>query len=91
MMKTKEQVIAQSKVVAYLARQIMLVHEQTAEAYESVEMSSGLIDVVGRRTADAMEMLGNILNGMDANDDEDEWTYPIFEAAHATWPQTGEA
>lgn len=87
--KTKEQVIAQSRVVAHLAKQIAIVHEQTSDAYNSVDMSPTLIDLVGNRTASAMEALGDILNGMDAvDDDEDGWTAPVFEAAQKLWPQT---
>ena len=88
--KTKEQVIAQSRVVAHLAKQLMIVHEETAQVYKSGEMSAVLIDIVGNRTAAAMEALGDILNGMDAVDhDEDGWTDPVFEAAQELWPQTG--
>lgn len=85
--KTKEQVLAQCRVVAHLAKQISMVHEQKAEAYEAMDMSAGLIDIVGKMSANAMEALGNILNNMDAVDeDEDAWTYPVFEVAQATWP-----
>ncbi len=87
--KTKEQALAQCRVVAHLARQIAIVHEQKAEAYELVNMDAGLIDVVGQFSANAMEVLGDMLNGMDAVDDEeDAWTDPVFEVAHATWPTT---
>lgn len=89
MSKTREQVVAQCRVVAHLARQIAVVHEQKAEAYASLNMSDGLIDVVGSETASFMEALGDILNGMDAVDEkEDRWVDPVFEAAHATWPQS---
>lgn len=85
--KTKEQVLAQCRVVAHLAKQIAMVHEQKAEAYDSMTMDAGLIDIVGKMSANAMEVLGNVLNGMDAVDeDEDAWTYPVFEVAHVTWP-----
>lgn len=85
--KTKEQVLAQCRVVAHLAKQIAMIHEQKAEVYEDMNMDARLIDVVGQFSANAMEVLGDMLNGMDAVDeDEDAWTSPVFEVAHATWP-----
>ena len=87
--KTKEQVIAQSRVVAHLAKQLMIAHEETAQVYESGEMSAVLIDIVGNRTAAAMEALGDILNGMDAVDEVEGWVDPVFEAAQELWPQPG--
>lgn len=41
----------------------------------------------GARTACQMEILGDILNGMDAVDDaEDGWLSPVFEEAHRMFP-----
>ena len=85
--KTMQQVIDQYRVVVHLARSLALVHEQSIEAYASREQSATMIDMLGSRSASIMETLGDILNGMDAvDDDEDGWTAPIFAVAHATWP-----
>ncbi len=87
-LKTREQVVAQCRVVAHLAKQIALVHEQKAFAYEQIEMDAGLIDVVGECSASIMEDIGNILNNMDAVDEsEDAWCDQVFKAAQAAWPQ----
>lgn len=83
---TREQVIAQCKVVAYLAKKLAEVHEDKSDIYVTVPMSDGLIEIVGRQTSGFMEKLGDMLNAMDAVDEEDAWTNPIFDAAHATWP-----
>lgn len=91
--KTREQLVAQYRVVAHLARQIALVHEQMAETYAhpEVPLEPGFLDMLGSNTAGRMETLGDMLNGMDAVDDkEDAWVNPVFQVAHATWPQRPE-
>ena len=70
--KTREQVVAQYRVIAHLARQIAIVHEQMAETYghPQVPMEAGFLDMLGNDTARRMETLGDMLNGMDAVDEE---------------------
>lgn len=86
--KSAERVAEQCRVVAHLARRIASVHEQKAEAYGQADLSPGFIDFVGDNTARLMEILGDVLNGMDAVDEEeDAWTFPVFEAAQCFWPQ----
>lgn len=88
--KTREQVVAQLRAVAHLAKQISTVHEQKADAYAEIAMEEGFIDLVGYESAALMETLGNILNNMDAVDeDEDGWMEPVFKVAQATWPRAG--
>lgn len=91
--KTREQVVAQYRVVAHLARQIALVHEQCAETYAhtGTPMRDGFIDFIGEQTAQRMEVLGNMLNGMDAVTEDDVWVDLIFSVAQATWPRTRDA
>lgn len=88
--KTREQVVAQYRVVAHLARQIALVHEQMAETYAHPDttMRDSFLDLIGQQTAQRMEGLGNMLNAMDAVTEEDAWCDPVFRVAHATWPQS---
>jgi len=46
-----------------------------------------IAEIIGNRSALLMEQLGDILNGMDAAEDDVEWMEPIFKAAHAQFPQ----
>lgn len=89
--KTREQVVAQYRVVAHLAKQVAIVHEQMADTYADtrVPMDGRFIDMLGEWSAGRMETLGDMLNNMDAVDEtEDAWTDPVFRVAHATWPQS---
>ena len=89
--KTPQQIADQCRVVAHLARQIAAIHEQAGPCHAAGRMSPFMLDVVGNRTAQLMEVLGDALNGMDAVDESDAWTDPIFRVAHATWPQSPES
>ena len=81
-----KQVSDQCRVVAHLATAIAQVHTDKAALFAENGAPS-LVDRVGKHTAYLMETLGNILNGMDAIDeDEDDWTYPIFREAHRLFP-----
>lgn len=86
--KLKEQVAQQCKVVAHLATALAQVHSERAEIIAAGGYEGGaLLDMVGRQTARLMETLGDILNGMDATDeDEDAWVDPVFKEAHRRWP-----
>ena len=90
-MTTKEkqaQVAAQCRAVVHMAKVLAEVHEAKAQGFDGAERSDGIIDVVGQSTAYIMETIGNILNGIDAVDsDEDGWLDPIFAEAHRLWPQ----
>lgn len=85
----RAQTIAQCKVIAHLAQAMADLHKDFALAYtsQSPSMDESFYDMVGDRTAGIMEWLGDALNNMDAITDEDEWTNPVFEAAHKLWPQ----
>lgn len=85
----RNQVAAQCRVVAHLAEKISGVHRDLAWIYAHPDTKFPS-DLVGRLTAERMEILGNILNGMDAVLDEDEWVNPIFERAHDLWPATSD-
>lgn len=83
--ETHIQVANQCKVVAHLATAIAGVFSD----YEAMFRDNAaplLIAQVGERSARLMETLGDILNGMDAATEEDEWTSPIFEEARRRWP-----
>ncbi len=82
-----KQVAAQCEVVAHLAKALAAVHEDYATLFSSGDRGPQQIaGMVGSRTAAFMETLGDMLNGMDACDEEDEWTDPIFREAQRLWP-----
>lgn len=64
--------------------------EQVAEQCRAVVhmgKMDQLLDIVGQRTAHVMNVLGDILNDMDAvDDDADGWMEPIFAEAQRLWP-----
>ncbi len=82
-----KQIAAQCRVVAHLATVLAEVHADYERMFaEPVKSMEGIADMVGRRTASIMEKLGDILNGMDACSEDDEWTAPIFHEAQRLWP-----
>ncbi len=80
------QVAAQCRAVVHLATQIALLHSDQAGLF-AAGLLDNLIELCGDETAGLIETLGNILNGMDAATDEDEWMSPIFEKAQQFWPR----
>jgi hypothetical protein len=83
----RKQVAAQCGVVAHLAIALAQVHQDYARIFKGgPSPADSLLDMKGRHTASLMERLGDILNGMDAITDEDEWTVPIFKEAQRLWP-----
>lgn len=84
----RRQVADQYRVVSHLARTLAKVHDDIRGIIEKggVPALDDLLDLQGKRSAHIMEVLGDILNGMDANSEEDDWTYPIFKAAHIAFP-----
>lgn len=83
----RKQVAAQCKVVAHLATAIAGVYRDYEKMFEA-GIAESLIEPVGKRTAALMEKFGDILNGMDAVTEDDDWTAPVFEKAHQLWPQS---
>lgn len=82
-----KQIADQCRVVSHLAKALAEVHSD----YERIFTAGGkgpedIADIVGTRTANLMEQLGDILNGMDAVTEDDGWTAPIFAKAHELWP-----
>lgn len=80
----RDQVAAQYRAVAHLAAQISTVHVQSSSIIP--QAPEGVIEIMGERSARLMEVLGDILNGMDATEPSDEWLDPIYEKAHAMFP-----
>ena len=79
--------IDQCRVVAHLAQEMAGLHTELAAAYSGSPGAAGdIVSIAGPRCAAIMEALGEMLNGMDAVPDDNEWTDPIFRASQARWP-----
>ena len=86
----REQVAKQCEAVVHLAKALAEVTGHKAAMFRSGKLDE-LIEMVGNRTAYQMQLLGDILNGMDAVDDEEDgWLAPVFEAAQQMFPQPSE-
>lgn len=84
-MDKRKQVADQCRVVAHLATALAQVNSDYAKMFDEGQ-ASDLLEMVGKRTARHMELLGDILNGMDAVTEDDSWIDSIFERAHELWP-----
>jgi hypothetical protein len=87
-MDKRTQVAMQCAAVRHLAAVLADINGDYARL-TAAGLNDRILDIVGRRTANLMETLGDILNGMDATDEADAWLRPIFEEAHRLWPQKG--
>lgn len=84
----RKQVTDQCRVVAHLAKAIWEVYSDKARLFASDSKGpDDIVDIVGQWSASHMETLGEILNGMDAVEESDDWTGPIFREAQKLWPQ----
>lgn len=81
----RTQVVAQCRAVSALCTRLATVSNDYATLISSGRLEE-LLDIVGARTAEQMEILGDILNGMDAVAPGDEWMTPVFEEAQRLWP-----
>ncbi len=93
----RAQVAAQYLAVAALCEALADVHRDIARLFQlpSPHASDAIVEHCGERSASFMEMLGNALNSMDAADQADAWTNPVFRVAQMMWPsppapETGE-
>ena len=84
----RTQVVAQFRAVVALCEQIAQVHKQQADAMEAGADFDVLLNMWGKRSAELMEHLGDVANGMDIVQPEDAWMEPIFQVAHAMFPET---
>lgn len=75
----------QCVAVADMATQLAEVHRDFARMIVAAPTAMPL-EVTGPGTAATMEILCDILNGMDAVTSDDDWLAPILEQAHARWP-----
>lgn len=89
-MKTEEkmsQVANQCKVITHLAKAIAEIHIDYEKLFRDHPSNMDqIVDVVGERTANLMEVMGDFLNSIDAVTDDDDWTHPIFIKAQEMFP-----
>ena len=85
-----KQIADQCRVVSHLATALAKVHDDYAEMMGVVPSMENIAYIVGDRSAAFMEKLGDMLNAMDACDEEDKWTVPVFHEAQRLWPQSPE-
>lgn len=84
--ETREQIAKQCDVVVALCQQIAKVHRDNAAMVRNGHYPT-THEIVGQNSAGHMETLGDIANGMNIVQPEDEWMTPIFEAAHRLFPK----
>lgn len=80
----REQVAKQCDAVAHMATVLATVKGDYAKL-----LRGGVplpIEVVGAHTAHLMEVLGDILNAMDAVDEDEDWIDPVIAEAQRLWP-----
>lgn len=82
-----EQVSEQCRAVAHMAECVAKVHRDLQTLFEGKHGGADTLRLVtGKSTHIRMEILGDMLNGMDAVLPEDEWIGPIFETARLRFP-----
>jgi hypothetical protein len=76
------QLISQCNAIVHMATQIARVHADIAQLNANGVLSP---KISGTFTAARMEILGNMLNNMDAVIEDDDWLTPIFEKSQTMW------
>lgn len=84
----RKQVSDQYRAVAHMAKAIALVHDELAPAIADGHMDK-LLDMIGSRSAEFLQLLGDIMNVMDIVEDGDSWIDPIIAAAEERFPANG--
>lgn len=85
--ETRRQVAEQCRAVAHMARAIAEVHEELIPLYLSEFGAPDLMEIIGKRTAGLLEVLGDIMNNMEVVTECDAWIDPIIAEAQRRWPQ----
>lgn len=80
-----KQVAIQCRAVAEMAQNLADVHRDYATLFAPGSPTT-IAELVGARTATFMETLGDMLNGMDAVEENDAWMVPVFAEAQRRWP-----
>lgn len=82
----RSQVADQCRVIAHLAKAIAGIHLDYERLFRDHPNLDQIVDVIGERTANLMDVMGDFLNSIDAVTDEDNWTHPIFLKAQEMFP-----
>jgi hypothetical protein len=83
------QVADQCRVVVHLLNSMAELYAADEKLFRAHSVGHAtLADMIGKRSAELMEELGEHLNGMDAVGEDDEWTAPIFREAQRLFPRT---
>lgn len=86
MSEKKEQVAQQYRAIIHMAEAIAKVHKDLLPLLGASPFED-LLDHQGKWSAARMEVLGDMLNNMEANDPEaDKWMDPVFAEAQRLWP-----
>lgn len=87
---TNKQVALQCKAVVHMCEALAEVYRMRQGRHEAGgKAADDVADLIGRWSAQAMETLGDMLNGMDAVDEEkDAWIDPVIREAQRRWPVT---
>lgn len=81
------QVVNQYRAVAYLARSLAGLCDDMVKMHKTGQFQD-LVEMHGQRSAYQMEVLGDLLNEIDAIEEVGTaFLNPIFEEAHKLWPQ----
>lgn len=81
-----QQVADQYRAAGHLAKALSELCEDMSK-----HVHPKLVDIQGPRTHSWMEKLGDMINGVDAFTEEDEWVNPIFDRAREVFPVKSEA
>jgi hypothetical protein len=81
----RAQVSAQYRAVAYLAQIITEVHLDQVDITAAGKVDK-LLTMRGVRSHRLMNELGDILNGLDGVEDDDDWVAEVFDTARAMFP-----
>jgi hypothetical protein len=84
-MNKREQIVQQCVAVRHMARTIADIYGDMAILFAEGRAEK-ISEIVGSESAALLETLGDILNGMDAVTEDDEWIDPIIEEAQRVWP-----
>jgi hypothetical protein len=84
------QVALQCRAVRMLCAGVSEAHKGYAEML-GVGCSPASLESIGRKSARAMEALGELVKAMGAEDEDDEWMIPVFAEARRLFPAEPEA
>ena len=82
-----KQVALQCRVVRMLCASLSEAHKGYAEML-GVRCSAASVESLGRNSAMAMEVLGDLVKALHLDDEDDEWMLPVFAEARQRFPRS---